>query len=223
LYCSGQTVSSRDQLAGIENGFRGQRLDLRLAHGDHGDGFAQRVEHFKGVARLLAGAATMIFNNGRHVPAPQTMAGKAGLQRNPAEHFKFHVLSGYNVTNFAAPPVFSIIQIETTRNPRPLGPFNRPRMTYFSPYSPWSRNSTSSGSNWLRKSFSIRRHYPANNPPWPEMPTCHLPRATPKESVSISCGRWRCRMAASFFTPRPVRIFPTRQLFRQRWLPRPCP
>ena len=55
------------QPAHMQNLVLAQRLNLRFADGDHGNGFADGVEHFQAVARLLSRPALMMLDHGRHV------------------------------------------------------------------------------------------------------------------------------------------------------------
>src|ERR1017187_6064039 len=134
----------------------GQRLNLGLADGHHGDGLSHRVENFQAVARFLAGLARMELHHRRHVSAAEPVLRQVRLQSHPGEQFIFHSLSGNKVTNFVWFVASSFIQIVTTRKARPFGPVSVPRIRYFGPYSVCSKQSASNGRICWRMSLSSR-------------------------------------------------------------------
>ncbi len=111
----------------------GERLDLRLAHGDHVNRFPYGVEDLKAVPRFLPGASGMIFDDGHHVAATQSMLRQVFSESDPGVEIKLHHLSGNSVTNFVSSVASSFIQIDTTRKTCPFGPVNVPRIRNFDP------------------------------------------------------------------------------------------
>jgi len=68
-------LTVRGWRAQLQDAFRCQRLDLRLAHRHDVNGFSHRVKHFKRATRFLSGLAVMVFDNGGHVTAPKPVLG----------------------------------------------------------------------------------------------------------------------------------------------------
>jgi hypothetical protein len=60
----------------VQKASRRQRLDLRLPHCYDVNRIPYCVEDLQRVTRFPIWAAWMVFNNGRHIPAPKPMLGE---------------------------------------------------------------------------------------------------------------------------------------------------